>query len=72
MGYHPSQLEALRDTINRADADVVVVATPCDLDALIAINKPVVRVRYELAEISDPGLGGLVEAFLRQRRLLPR
>ncbi len=72
MGYHPSQLEALRDTINRVDADVVVVATPCDLAALIAINKPVVRVRYELAETGEPGLGGLVEAFLRQRQLLPR
>ena len=72
MGYHPSQLEALRDTINRADADVVVVATPCDLGALIAINKPVVRVRYELSEMGEPGLGGLVEAFLRQRQLLLR
>jgi predicted GTPase len=72
MGYHPSQLEALRDTINRADADVVVVATPCDLAALIAINKPVVRVRYELSEMGEPGLGGLVVAFLRQRQLLPR
>ena len=72
VGYHPSQLEALRDTINGAEADVVVMATPCDLSALIAINKPVVRVRYELAEVGDPGLGSFVEAFLRQRHLLPR
>jgi predicted GTPase len=72
MGYHASQLAALRDTINQADADVVVVATPCDLAALIAINKPVVRVHYELAEMGEPRLGGLVEAFLQQRQLLPR
>lgn len=70
VGYHPAQLDALRETINAADADVVVVATPCDLGALIAINKPVVRVRYEFAEMGEPGLGNLVERFLRERKLI--
>jgi predicted GTPase len=64
VGYRPSQLEALRDTINAADADLVVAATTCDLQALIEIDKPVVRACYELAEVGEPGLGGLVEAFL--------
>ena len=67
VGYHPAQLEALRETINRADADVVVAATTCDLAALIDIDKPVVRVRYEFAEVGEPGLGSLVEAFLRNK-----
>jgi predicted GTPase len=66
VGYHPSQLEALRQTINAADADVVVSATPCDLEALIDIDKPVVRVRYEFAELGLPKLGDLVRAFLEQ------
>jgi len=69
VGYHPAQLEALRETINRTDADVVVAATTCDLTALIDINKPVVRVRYEFAEFGEPGLGSLVQAFLRERKL---
>ena len=70
VGYHPSQLEALRATINAVAADVVVVATPCDLPALIVIDKPVVRVRYEFAEAGEPGLGALVEGFLLRSDLI--
>ncbi len=69
VGYHASQLQALRDTINAADADVVVSATPCDLEALIDINKPVVRARYEFAEAGEPGLGNVVQDFLKKMKL---
>lgn len=71
VGYHRSQLQALAETINAADVDVVVSATPCDLAALITINKPVIRARYEFAETGKPGLGDLVEAFLQQKNLIP-
>ena len=64
VGYDAAQLAGLRETINRAQADVVVSATPIDLAALIAINKPVVRARYEFAEAGEPTLGHVVEAFL--------
>ncbi|MDP1680275.1 MAG: cyclic 2,3-diphosphoglycerate synthase [Burkholderiales bacterium] len=64
LGYSPAQLEALRLTINAAQVDVVVAATPCDLGALIAINKPMVRVRYEFAEVGELKLSDLVQAFL--------
>ncbi len=64
LGYHPRQLEALRETINEVPADAVVAATPCDLAGLIEINKPVVRAHYEFAEVGEPRLSDLVEAFL--------
>ena len=64
LGYSPAQLDALRLTINAAQADVVVAATPCDLGALIAIDKPVVRVRYEFAEVGELKLSDLVQEFL--------
>ena len=70
VGYHRSQLQALRETINAANAEVVVSATPCDLSALIDINKPVIRARYEFAEAGKPGLGEFVESFLREQKLL--
>ncbi len=70
VGYRPSQLHALQTTLNAAEADVVVIATPCDLATLIEINKPVVRAHYEFAEIGEPGLGSLVEAFLKQKNLV--
>jgi predicted GTPase len=68
VGYHPSQLRALGETINATKADVVVAATTCRLDALIDINKPVICARYEFAEAGEPGLGSLVEAFLKERQ----
>jgi predicted GTPase len=67
VGYDAAQLAALRDTINGAEADVVVVATPIDLTALIHIEKPVVRARYEFADAGEPTLGSLIDAFLATR-----
>ena len=67
VGYHPSQLLALRETINAAVADVVVAGTTCDLEALIEINKPIIRARYEFAEAGEPGLGSLIETLLKER-----
>ena len=64
MGYTPAQLEALRQTINAASADVVVAATPIDLAALIALDKPVVRARYEFADSETPGLAAELDRFL--------
>ncbi|MGB5536410.1 MAG: GTPase, partial [Thiogranum sp.] len=68
VGYHAAQLAALCKTINMADVDVIVSATPCNLDALIEINKPVVRARYEFSEAGEPALGSLVERFLSEQR----
>ena len=63
-GYSSAQLESLRQTINATKADVVVAATPIDLGALVAINKPIVRARYEFAEAGSPGLAGELDRFL--------
>jgi predicted GTPase len=72
VGYSPQQLAALRDTINSSDAEVIVSATPADLAALITLNKPVLRARYEFEETGEPRLGDLVEAFLDERGLTGR
>ncbi len=64
MGYSPAQLDALRRTINAAGADVVVSATPIDLAALIAIEIPVVRARYEFVDGESAGLAAELDRFL--------
>jgi len=56
MGYGDKQVEELAATIRAAEVDVVVVATPIDLRRLIELDKPSVRVRYELQEIGRPTL----------------
>jgi predicted GTPase len=68
VGYDAAQLEALRATIARSRAEVVVSGTPLDLAARIATGKPVVRARYGYAEASEPGLGAIVDAFLSRCR----
>jgi predicted GTPase len=68
VGYGAEQLEALRQTLERARADVVVASTPIDLAAVVPIEKRVVRARYEFAEVGEPSLTSAVEGFLAQRR----
>lgn len=70
MGYSATQLEGLRQTINRTDVEVIVSATPIDLAALIAVNKPILRARYDFAELGDPKLSDIVEQFLQHRGLI--
>jgi predicted GTPase len=67
VGYDEAQRTALRETIDRSDAEVVVAATPIDLAALVRPRKPVVRARYEYADAGEPTLGELVDAFLARR-----
>jgi predicted GTPase len=56
MGYGRSQMEELRETIERSDADLVLIGTPIDLRRLIDIDKPALRVTYRLQEIGEPTL----------------
>jgi len=62
MGYGEKQTKELEETINRAEADLVIIGTPIDLNRLIQINKPAQRVRYELQEIGKPTLEDLLRA----------
>jgi len=64
MGYYQDQMAEMEETINRVQADVVLVSTPVDLGAQMKINKPMLRVTYEMVEMEVPGLLGLVEGFL--------
>jgi predicted GTPase len=67
VGYDAAQLEGLRRTLEDADADVVVCATPIDLGKLVKIAKPIIRARYDLAELRDPGLGAAVDELFAKR-----
>ncbi len=50
MGYGTKQMKELERTINAAKCDLVLVGTPIDLAALLKLNKPSLRVRYELGK----------------------
>lgn len=61
MGYSAEQVAALAATINAAEADLVLSATPIDLARLAPLNKPVVQVRYELIDAGPPTLASCLE-----------
>lgn len=50
MGYSPEQISELERTVAAVPCDLVLVATPVDLDRVAKLEKPAVRVRYELEE----------------------
>jgi predicted GTPase len=64
MGYGEEQIRDLETTINAADCDLVVIGTPIDLGRVLNIEKPTVRVRYELKEIGTPDLESVLKTFL--------
>ena len=63
MGYGEEQMRDLGETIARTPADVVLVATPIDLRRIIKIDKPALRVQYELQEIGKPDLEDVLARF---------
>jgi predicted GTPase len=62
MGYGDAQTKDLEETINRADVDLVISATPIDLTRVLKVRKPMQRVRYELQEIGQPTLEEILTA----------
>ena len=58
MGYGQGQMHELETTLNAMPADLVLSATPIDLTRVLKLEKPVVRVRYELEELAGRAPAG--------------
>jgi predicted GTPase len=65
MGYTPDQISDLEKTIDKADCDLVVFATPIHLPLVLKIQKPTLRVRYEYQDHGSPTLAQLISARLK-------
>ncbi len=68
MGYGADQMHELEATLNACEADVVLSATPIDITRVLTLNKPVVRVRYELKQISGTPLDELLAPIVERAR----
>jgi predicted GTPase len=64
MGYSDEQLREFEHMINSTNADGVVIATPIDLRALVQIDKPATRVRYDLDVQGSPTLADALAKVL--------
>ena len=69
MGYGKQQMIDLEATINNVPADTVIIATPIDLNRIIKINKPTVKVEYELQEIGYPTMEDVLNEFLSKNNI---
>jgi len=70
MGYGEQQVKDLEKTINNTPCDVVVIATPIDLNRLVKINKPTVKIGYDLQEIGKPDLTDILCNFIKKHKLV--
>lgn len=65
MGYGAGQMAELEQTIGAAECDLVLIGTPIDLGRLLKIDKPSMRVLYELDEASTGTLEAEVSKVLK-------
>ena len=61
VGYGKQQIRDLEATINSVPCDLVLIATPVDLTRIVSINKPMLKVSYELQETGKPDLMELIK-----------
>ncbi len=65
LGYGQKQIKELERSINKIPADSIVIATPVDLRKFLKLNKPAVKVTYELEERKGTKLRILIKKHLR-------
>lgn len=70
MGYGDQQVADLEKTIAAVPCDAVVIATPIDLNRIVKIKQPTVKVDYELQEIGQPDLEVIICDFLKKKGLV--
>ncbi|MCP4600518.1 MAG: GTPase [Proteobacteria bacterium] len=65
LGYGQQQISDLEQTIDATACDLVLIGTPIDLGRIIRINKPSIRVTYDLKERQDGQLERLVKNVVK-------
>jgi len=66
VGYGDKQIAELKATIDRTPCDAVVIGTPIDLRRVMTVDKPTVRVKYELKVLGPVTLEEILEEFLQR------
>ncbi len=69
MGYGDQQVKDLEATIAKVPCDTVIIGTPIDLNRIIKIAKPTVRVQYDLQEIGQPDLKQVIETMFARKAI---
>ncbi|MHA2282208.1 MAG: cyclic 2,3-diphosphoglycerate synthase [Promethearchaeota archaeon] len=67
MGYNDQQIKDMEDTLNNAECDLIIDGSPIDLEKLIKVNKPIVRVTYDIQPIGSPSIEDVLEEFIQKQ-----
>ena len=65
VGYSKDQMDELAQVINDTPCDLVLLGTPTDIRRYLDVDKPVIRVRYELEEETPSQLENAIFSRLR-------
>jgi predicted GTPase len=65
MGYGAKQIRELEQTIEKTPCDSLVLGTPIDIRRIMKVTKPAAHVRYEMREVTKPGLEELLSKLLK-------
>jgi predicted GTPase len=66
LGYYEDQLKDLEESIKATPCDLVLIGSPIDIRRVIDVDKPSMRVRYELEEMGEPSLASVLDEFLKK------
>lgn len=66
LGYYEDQLKDLEDSIRATPCDLILNGSPIDLTRVIDVDKPMMRVRYDLEEMGEPTLDGVLDGLLKK------
>lgn len=70
MGYSDQQKIDLEKTIENTPCDLVLIATPIDINRVIKINKPSMKVGYEMEEFGYPTFKDVITKFAKEHKLI--
>lgn len=67
LGYYEDQLKDLEESIKATPCDLILIGSPIDIRRVIDLDKPAMRVRYDLEEMGEPTLDSVLDEFLRSK-----
>ena len=66
MGYTDKQIEDLENTLKNVKCDIILNGSPIDLSKLVNVNKPIIKVTYDIEAIGTPSIESVLDEFVSQ------
>jgi predicted GTPase len=64
MGYTDKQIEDLENTLKNVKCDIILNGSPIDLSKLVKVDKPIIKVTYDIEAIDTPTIESVLDEFV--------